>query len=35
MARTTGTLQRWERKGILKAKRMPTNRRYYTSEDYW
>lgn len=34
MGRTTGTLQRWDRKGILTAKRSPTNRRYYTYEDY-
>jgi predicted site-specific integrase-resolvase len=34
IARTTGTLQRWDRKGILTAKRTPTNRRYYTYEDY-
>jgi len=26
------TLQRWDREGILKAKRTPTNRRYYTNE---
>ena len=24
------TLQRWDREGILKAHRTPTNRRYYT-----
>ena len=24
------TLQRWDREGILKANRTPTNRRYYT-----
>ena len=34
IGRTTGTLQRWDRKGILKAKRTPTNRRFYTYEDY-
>lgn len=27
---TTKTLQTWDRKGILKAKRSPTNRRFYT-----
>lgn len=27
------TLQRWDRENILKAKRTPTDRRYYTSED--
>lgn len=26
------TLQRWDREGIFKAKRTPTNRRYYTNE---
>lgn len=28
------TLQRWDREGILIAKRTPTNRRYYTEEHY-
>ena len=28
------TLQRWDRENILKAKRTPTNRRYYTYEQY-
>lgn len=28
------TLQRWDREGILKANRTPTNRRYYTKEHY-
>lgn len=28
------TLQRWDRQGILKARRTLTNRRYYTDEDY-
>jgi putative resolvase len=28
------TLQRWDRKGILKAYRTPTNRRYYTHAQY-
>src|SRR3984893_4704204 len=32
--RTTKTLQRWDRTGILKAHRTPTNRRYYTHEHY-
>ncbi|MCH4139828.1 MAG: MerR family transcriptional regulator, partial [Lactobacillus amylovorus] len=27
---TTRTLQTWDRKGIFKAKRSPTNRRFYT-----
>ena len=26
------TLQRWDREGILKANRTPTDRRYYTSD---
>lgn len=28
------TLQRWDREGILKAHRTPTDRRYYTQEQY-
>ena len=28
------TLQRWDNKGKLKAFRTPTNRRYYTYEQY-
>lgn len=28
------TLQRWDREGILKAKRSPTNRRFYTYDQY-
>jgi putative resolvase len=28
------TLQKWDRKGILRAGRSPTNRRYYTHEQY-
>ena len=28
------TLQRWDREGILKAKRTPTNRRDYTYNQY-
>jgi predicted site-specific integrase-resolvase len=27
-------LQKWDRKGILKAHRSPTNRRYYTHDQY-
>lgn len=27
------TLRRWEKKGIIKAHRSPTNRRYYQRED--
>ena len=28
------TLQRWDREGILVAKRTPTDRRYYTEDQY-
>ena len=35
IGRTVNTLQRWDREGILKARRTPTNRRYYTEEDYY
>ena len=28
------TLQRWDNAGILKANRTPTNRRFYTQEQY-
>lgn len=31
---TVRTLQRWDNEGILKAQRTPTNRRYYTEEQY-
>lgn len=31
---TVTTLQRWDRSGKLKAKRTPTNRRYYTEDQY-
>ena len=31
---TVKTLQNWDNKGILKAHRTPTNRRYYTEEQY-
>lgn len=34
IGRTTQTLQVWDRKGILKAHRTPTNRRYYTHDQY-
>jgi putative resolvase len=34
IGRTTQTLQRWDRERILPAKRTPTDRRYYTHEDY-
>ena len=29
------TLQRWDREGILIAKRNPNNRRYYTEDQYF
>lgn len=32
IARTTNTLQRWDREGVLKAHRTPTNRRFYTHD---
>ena len=28
------TLQRWDREGTLKANRIPTDRRYYTYDQY-
>lgn len=34
IGRSVQTLQRWDRDGVLVAKRTPTNRRYYTEEDY-
>ena len=34
IGRTTNTLQKWDRKGILRAHRSPTNRRYYTHDQY-
>ena len=34
IGRTTSTLQRWDRTGILKAHRSITGRRYYTHEQY-
>jgi len=34
IGRTTNTLQKWDREGILKAHRSPTNRRYYTHDQY-
>jgi putative resolvase len=34
IGRTTNTLQRWDRKGILPAYRSVTGRRYYTHEQY-
>jgi putative resolvase len=34
IGRSVSTLQQWDRKGILKAHRSPTNRRYYTHDQY-
>lgn len=34
IGRSVSTLQRWDREGRLIARRTPTNRRYYTHEDY-
>src|SRR5215469_1180846 len=34
IGRTVNTLQKWDRKGVLKAHRSPTNRRYYTHDQY-
>ena len=34
IGRTVNTLQKWDRKGILKAHRSPTNRRYYIHDQY-
>ena len=34
VGRTTKTLQRWDREGILKAHRSKTHRRYYTHDQY-
>ena len=34
IGRSTSTLQRWDREGILVAHRTPTNRRYYTHDQY-
>lgn len=31
---TVRTLQCWDDEGILKARQTPTNRRYYTEEQY-
>jgi predicted site-specific integrase-resolvase len=31
---TVKTLQRWDKGGVLEAHRTPTNRRYYTEEQY-
>ncbi len=34
IGKTTKTLQRWDREGILKAHRSITHRRYYTHDQY-
>jgi putative resolvase len=34
IGRSVKTLQIWDRKGLLKARRTPTDRRYYTHDDY-
>src|SRR5229473_4909742 len=34
IGKSVNTLQKWDRKGILKAHRAPTNRRYYTHDQY-
>ena len=34
IGRKTKTLQKWDREGILRAHRSPTNRRYYTHDQY-
>ncbi len=34
IGRSVATLQRWDREGILKAHRSPTNRRFYTHSQY-
>ena len=34
IGKSVNTLQKWDRKGILLAFRSPTNRRYYTHEQY-
>ena len=31
---SVATLQRWDREGVLKARRNPKNRRYYTEDQY-
>src|SRR6266699_2351686 len=34
IGKSVNTLQKWDRKGILRAQRSPTNRRYYTHDQY-
>lgn len=33
IGKSVKTLQRWDNEGIFKARRTPTNRRYYTEAD--
>ena len=33
IGKSVKTLQRWDNDGIFKARRTPTNRRYYTEDD--
>lgn len=33
IGKSVKTLQRWDNQGVFKARRTPTNRRYYTEED--
>src|SRR5712691_9088270 len=34
IGKSVSTLQKWDRKGVLRAQRSPTNRRYYTHDQY-
>ncbi len=34
VGRSVKTVQKWDREGTLKAHRSPTNRRYYTHDQY-
>ncbi len=34
IGKTVATLQRWDREGFLRGHRSPTNRRYYTQDQY-
>lgn len=33
IGKSVKTLQRWDNEGVFKARRTPTNRRYYTEDD--
>lgn len=33
IGKSVKTLQRWDNNGVFKARRTPTNRRYYTEDD--